>query len=111
MVDVSGDKCGWDLTTYPPTVDGKQPDPRHIEVKGRVKGSTTITVTRNEILYALNQADKFRLVIVLVGEDDQPEGPYYISEPFDGEPGWGVASINYDLGSLLGRASLPGPDQ
>ena len=52
-------------------MNDKQPTPRHIEVKGRAKGSTTITVTRNEILYALNQADKFRLAIVLVGEDDQ----------------------------------------
>lgn len=104
VVDVSKDKCGWDLTAYPPAVNGKQPTPRHIEVKGRAKGSTTITVTRNEILYALNQADKFRLAIVLVGEDDQPEGPFYIQEPFDVEPGWGVSSINYDLSALLGHA-------
>ena len=84
-------------------MDGKQPNPRHIEVKGRAKGSTTITVTRNEILYALNQADKFRLAIVLVGEDDQPEGPHYIRDPFDSEPGWGVSSINYELSALLSR--------
>ena len=38
VVDVSAAKCGWDLTSYPPAVDGKQPDPRHIEVKGRVEG-------------------------------------------------------------------------
>jgi superfamily II DNA or RNA helicase len=104
VVDVSMDKCGWDITSYPPVVDGKQPDPRHIEVKGRAKGSTTITVTRNEILYALNQADKFRLAIVLVDEQDQPEGPLYIREPFDSEPGWGVSSINYELSALLSRA-------
>ncbi len=41
-------------------MDGKLPETRHIEVKGRVKGAGTITVTRNEMLYALNQADKFR---------------------------------------------------
>jgi hypothetical protein len=104
VVDVSKDKCGWDITSYPPVVNGKQPDPRHIEVKGRAKGSTTITVTRNEILYALNQADKFRLAIVLVDEQDQPEGPHYIREPFDSEPGWGVSSINYELSALLSRA-------
>ena len=28
---------------------------RHIEVKGRAKRQTTITVSRNEILYGLNQ--------------------------------------------------------
>ncbi len=34
VVDVSADKCGWDLTSHPPAVDQKQPDARHIEVKG-----------------------------------------------------------------------------
>ena len=69
VVDVSAEKCGWDITSYPPAVDGKQPDARHIEVKGRVKGAGTVTITRNEMLYALNQADKFVLAIVLVGEE------------------------------------------
>ena len=73
VVDVSADKCGWDLHRYPPAIDDKQPDPRHIEVKGRVKGASTITVTRNEMLYAFNQGDKFVLAIVLVNEDDSPK--------------------------------------
>ncbi|MFB1489343.1 MULTISPECIES: helicase-related protein [unclassified Thiocapsa] len=104
VVDVSADKCGWDLTAYPPVLDGKQPDPRHIEVKGRAKGASTVTVTRNEMLYAFNQGDKFVLAIVLVHEDDRAEGPYYIRNPFQSEPGWGVASINFNLGDLLVRA-------
>jgi hypothetical protein len=74
VVDVSSQKCGWDLTSYPPALDGRLPGTRHIEVKGRVKGASTITVTRNEMLYALNQADKFILAIVFVGEDDAVEG-------------------------------------
>ena len=104
IVDVSADKCGWDLTAYPPESQGKQPEPRHIEVKGRVKGASTITVTRNEMLYAFNQGDKFVLAVVLVDEDDSFDGPYYIRNPFEREPGWGVASINFNLGDLLGRA-------
>lgn len=104
VVDVSSLKCGWDLTSYPPSQDGRDPVVRHIEVKGRVKGATTITVTRNEILYALNQADKFVLALALVGENDAVEGPYYISNPFDTEPGWGVSSINFDLDALIERA-------
>ncbi|MBE2203059.1 MAG: DUF3883 domain-containing protein [Chthoniobacterales bacterium] len=102
--DVSALKCGWDITSYPPAVDGKLPEPRHIEVKGRVKGASTVTITRNEMLYALNQADKFRLAIVLVGEDDAVDGPHYIQNPFDAEPGWGVSSINFDLKQLLARS-------
>lgn len=85
-------------------MDGKFFEPRHIEVKGRVKGATTITITRNEILYAFNQGAKFVLAIVLVNEDDSTIGPYYIRRPFDQEPGWGVASINYNLGELLKKA-------
>jgi superfamily II DNA or RNA helicase len=104
VVDVSAEKCGWDISSYPPAIDGKQLDPRHIEVKGRIKGANTITVTRNEMLYAFNQGDKFVLAVVLVGEDDSVEGPYYIRNPFDREPGWGVASINFSLGDLLAKA-------
>ncbi|NTU49920.1 MAG: DUF3883 domain-containing protein, partial [Desulfobulbaceae bacterium] len=104
VVDVSTQKCGWDITSYPPAVNGKQPLARHIEVKGRAKGQTTITVSRNEVLYALNQADKFILAIVLV-DGDQAEGPYYIREPFNQEPDWAVSSINFDLEELLLKAA------
>ncbi len=104
VVDVSADKCGWDLTSYPPPVGGIHPDARHIEVKGRVKGASTVTVTRNEILYAFNQGDKFVLAIALVGDGDIVEGPHYVRNPFDREPSWGVASINYSLPDLLARA-------
>ncbi len=104
VVDVSAQKCGWDLSSFPPAVDGRQPPVRHIEVKGRVKGATTITVTRNEMLYALNQADKFHLAIVLVGENDSIEGPYYLQNVFDCEPGWAEASRNLELAPLIERA-------
>ncbi|HEY6155646.1 MAG TPA: helicase-related protein [Candidatus Udaeobacter sp.] len=106
VVDVSAAKCGWDLTSYPPEVDGKQPEPRHIEVKGRVKGATTVTVSRNEILYALNQAEKFILAVVFAEEDGVAEGPHYIRRPFKSEPDWGVASINFDLNALLQHKEL-----
>ena len=106
VVDVSAQKCGWDITSYPPAEAGKQPEARHIEVKGRVKGAPTITITRNEMLYALNQADKFLLAIVLVDEGDVVEGPYFMRNPFETEPGWGVSSVNYDLKALLERAQI-----
>ena len=105
VVDVSAQKCGWDITSYPPATDGKQPEARHIEVKGRVKGATTVTITRNEMLYALNQSDKFHLAIVLVGDGDEVEGPFYLQNPFETEPGWGVSSVNFDLKSLLERST------
>lgn len=105
VFDVSADKCGWDITARPPlNTDGSLPQDRHIEVKGRSKGQTTITVSRNEILYALNQAEKFLLAIVLV-DGDSFEGPFYIRQPFNKEPDAGVASINYDLAELLSKAT------
>jgi superfamily II DNA or RNA helicase len=104
VVDVSADKCGWDVTSYPPTVNGVMLDPKHIEVKGRVKGAEAITVSRNEILYAFNQGDKFVLAIVFVNPDDTTEGPYYLTNPFQREPDWGAASVNYTIKELLKRA-------
>jgi hypothetical protein len=103
VIDVSAEKCGWDLTAIVPVADGKLPQARHIEVKGRAKDQSTITVTRNEILYGLNQADKFILAIVIVDGDDY-EGPHYVRNPFTQEPDWAVTSINLDLASLLERA-------
>ena len=118
VVDVSAHKCGWDITSYGP-LPKDHPVPihpssfilhpslpsRHIEVKGRSQGATTITVTKNEIFESWNQGVKYHLAIVLVGEDDTIDGPHYVPHPFKEEPGWGVSSVNYDLKALLERAS------
>jgi superfamily II DNA or RNA helicase len=107
VYDVSAQKCGWDITARPPArEDGSLPTDRHIEVKGRAKGQSTITITRNEIIYGLNQADKFMLAIVIV-DGDNFEGPHYVPNPFNKEPDFGVASINYDLSDLLSKAITP----
>ncbi len=107
VIDVSAEKCGWDVTSLPKVLDGKLPPSRHIEVKGRATGQTTITVTRNEILYGLNQTDKFILAVVLV-DGEGHEGPFYVRQPFTQEPDWAVTSINLDLDQLLARAASPG---
>ncbi|ABK45211.1 helicase domain protein [Magnetococcus marinus MC-1] len=104
IIDVSAENCGWDITARPPTVDGKMVQDRHIEVKGRAKGQSTITVTRNEIIMGMNQQEKFWLAIVIV-DGDTHEGPYYVRNPFHQEPEFGVASINYQLTDLLSRAT------
>lgn len=109
--DVSAEKCGWDITSRPPKINGVQPDPLHIEVKGRAAGADTITVTHNEITYALNQADKFILAIVFVNPDDSVDGPHYIANPFRKEPDWGASSVNYSIEQLLAlgrKANLTG---
>lgn len=106
VLDVSAEKCGWDVTARPPQEGDRLLDDRHIEIKGRAKGQSTITVSYNELLYALNQADKFILAIVVV-DGDEHEGPYYIRDPFTQEPDYGVASINYSLKGLLSKAVPP----
>jgi hypothetical protein len=106
VIDVSAEKCGWDVTSQPPAINGKLPPSRHIEVKGRAKGQSTITVTRNEILYGLNQQEQFILAIVLV-EGEAHEGPYYVRKPFTLEPDWAVSSINFNLDELLTISNTP----
>lgn len=63
-------------------------------------------MSRNEILYGLNQTGKFILAIVIV-DGDEVEGPYYLRNPFTQEPDFGVASVNYDLADLLERVISP----
>lgn len=107
VIDVSQQKCGWDVTSIPQPANGSLPTSRHIEVKGRALGQTTVTVTRNEVLYGLNQADQFILAVVLV-DGETHQGPFYIHRPFTQEPDWATTSINLDLARLLERAVGPG---
>lgn len=99
--DVSMEKHGWDVLSR----TGKG-EVRFIEVKGRVKGAPTITVTKNEILASLNKPERYILAIVQVDGEDT-EGPWYLRKPFDQEPGFGVTSVNYDIQSLLATAEEP----
>lgn len=107
VIDVSAEKCGWDVTGRPKAnADGSLPPDRHIEVKGRAAGQTTITVSKNEIMYALNQKEQFWLAIVIV-DGDSFDGPHYVKNPFATEPDFGVASVNYELKDLLSKAMKP----
>ena len=106
VFDVSAEKCGWDITARPAKQNDKLQEDRHIEVKGRSKGQSTITVSRNEIIYGLNQKDKFLLAIVMVDDNGAFEGPHYLRNPFQQEPDFGVASVNYDLKDLLSNSLM-----
>ena len=72
---------------------------------GRVAGALTVTVTRNEILTALNKPDDFILAIGQV--DDGRQKLVYIRQPFQQEPDFAVESINYNLHELLMRGEAP----
>lgn len=96
------EKLGYDIESRVPGT-GRL---RFIEVKGRVAGAATITVTRNEILYSLNKPDDFILAIVEFLDADRYR-VHYLRQPFQREPDFGVTSINYDFAELLARAEEP----
>lgn len=96
------EKLGYDIESRVPGT-GKL---RFIEVKGRVSGADTITVTRNEILYSLNMPDDFILAIVEFTSDEKHRA-HYLRRPFVREPDFGVTSVNYDFAELLARAEAP----
>ena len=96
------EKLGYDIESRVPGT-GKL---RFIEVKGRVAGAPTVTVTRNEILYSLNKPDDFILAVVEFTSDETHRA-HYLRQPFQREPDFGVTSVNYDFAELLARADAP----
>ncbi len=96
--DVGKENRGYDVESRDPKT-GKL---RFIEVKGRVKGAPTITVTKNEMLTAFNQPDAYVLAIVLV-DDSGADEPVYLTRPFTQEPEFGVAAVTFNLKDLVNR--------
>ena len=99
--DRETEKLGYDIESRIPGT-GKL---RFIEVKGRVSGAPTITVTKNEILYSLNKPDDF--ILAIVEFDGDTHRAHYVRRPFQREPDFGVTSVNYDFAELLQRAEVP----
>jgi superfamily II DNA or RNA helicase len=100
--DVGDDKLGYDVESEVPGT-GRL---RFIEVKGRVRDARTVTITKNEILTALNKPEDFILAIVQV-EDGAARRPCYLRHPFSNEPDFGAISVNYDLDELLAHSHEP----
>ncbi len=120
--DVSAENLGYDIESA--GAEGL----RFIEVKGRIEGAETVTVTKNEILTALNKPDTFILALVQVPADRNfPEGDafkvkadsgvyavpgegcrvHYVREPFQREPDFGASSVNYQWQELWERGYAP----
>ncbi len=115
--DVSHQKCGYDIESKVPGTGHL----RFIEVKGRIEGAETVTVTKNEILTAINKPENFILAMVSVPADAAlPEGDgfkaytttgtyldsspkcqmRYVRQPFQQEPDFGASSVNYEWKEL-----------
>ena len=101
-IDRELEKLGYDVESRVPAT-GRL---RFIEVKGRRSDADTITVTRNEILYSLNKPEDFILAIVEFREDDTHR-VNYVRRPFQREPDFDAASVNYTMKDLLARAEEP----
>ena len=101
-VDREFDKVGYDIESRVPGT-GKL---RFLEVKGRVSGAASITVTKNEILYSLNKPEDYILAIVEFLGDDKHR-VHYVRSPFKKEPDFGVTSVNYDFAGSIAQAEVP----
>lgn len=101
-VDREFEKVGYDIESRIPGT-GRL---RLIEVKGRISGATSITVTKNEVLYSLNKPEDYILAIVEF-LDETSHKVHYLRQPFRREPDFGVTSVNYDFAELIARAEEP----
>ena len=71
----------------------------------RITGALIVTVTRNEILTALNKPDDF---ILDVGQMENGQQKLIsIRRPFQQEPDFAVESINYNFQNVLSRGQSP----
>lgn len=105
--DVSAVKCGYDIESYVPEARRSRPTAcalRMIEVKGRAKGATTVTVSKNEILTALNKLEEFILAIVEV--DGKDTHTIYLKHPFKNAPDFSATSVNYDIQDLIAESEI-----
>jgi hypothetical protein len=94
--DVSAQKLGYDIESR-----GQDGRLRFIEVKGRVNGATTVTVTRGEIMSSFNVPDAWVLALVSVNPDDSADMPVYLAKPFRLQPEDAAASVNYSIADLV----------
>ena len=106
--DVSGKKCGYDVESEIPkemrTGDGACL--RFIEVKGRAKGATTVTISKNEILTGLNRPEEFILAIVEV--DGDQTRTVYLKTPFAGmdKPSFAEVNRSFNISDLIRNAVI-----
>ncbi len=102
-VDVSAEKRGYDIESRNP----ENGSLRFIEVKGRTADADTVTVTRNEMMVAVNEPEKFLLALVRV--EGTESTVHYIQKPFDREPQFGEAAANFRIADLLSRPQGAAP--
>nr|WP_277876506.1 DUF3883 domain-containing protein [Trichocoleus sp. FACHB-40] len=93
--DVSANRCGYDIESRIPDTG----ELHFIVVKGRVRGASTVTITKNQIITALNKPNDFILALVEVPESTQLSNNNctvrYIYRRFPRHSGFAVTSMNF----------------
>ncbi len=79
---------------------------RFIEVKGRRAGAETVTLTRNELMTALNCGEKYIMALVEV-EGETARQPHYLRGYAFHEPNFTVSSFDFKLKELLAQSEAP----
>jgi SNF2 family DNA or RNA helicase len=103
--DVSQHSLGYDIESkIPEHLRTGDSTLRFIEVKGRVKGADTVTVTKNEILAALNKPDDF--ILALVEVDEEKTNTCYLKKPFRNQPEFSTASVNFFIKKIKESAEI-----
>jgi hypothetical protein len=99
--DVSAQNLGYDI-------ESREPETGRlwlIEVKGRHVNADTVTITRNELLVALNKRDDYHLAIARVRDDDGIESLHYIQDPLEralsGDVLFGQVAMIFKIEELL----------
>ncbi|MCA9833504.1 MAG: DUF3883 domain-containing protein [Thermomicrobiales bacterium] len=100
--DVSGQNAGYDIESRVP--NAPPGTLRMIEVKGRVKHSRTVMVTKNEILTAKNSPETW--ILALVEVDGEQTELTYLTEPFSNlqDPDFSVAGVSFVIDRLINVA-------
>ena len=105
--DVSEQRgIGYDILSRVPDDmrDGDDPVIRMVEVKGRITGGDSVTLTKNEILCALNKPECWLLAIVEV--EGHTTKTTYLRRPALRAPSFAENSVNYDMGRLIESAEV-----
>lgn len=108
--DVSAVKCGYDVESFVPEAMRQKPTDcalRMIEVKGRAKGATTVTVSANEIRTALNrkegEGDYILAIVEVAGKNIHT---IYLKHPFKNAPDFSATGVNYDIQELIAESEI-----
>jgi len=101
--DVSAERgIGYDIESKDPETGTLY----FIEVKGKWEGKDDVVLTKNEILCSRNEPEKFRLAIVVVGEDGA-RAPRYLKGYDFGEAVFAQTATTFSVRKLLQAAGEP----